>query len=126
MNTVQFTEISPKLADAADVLSDQLRIHLQRLAEFLLPHADRLEKRFLSKLKRLGFEPKICSALNALTPGAASKILAAGAIPLMFMEQVEYNGRRLAKLNIPPGRVVEALQEYDRLLIPLSATLPAL
>ena len=33
----QLTEISPELADAADVLSDQLRVHLHRLAEFLLP-----------------------------------------------------------------------------------------
>src|SRR5205823_7619448 len=33
-----------------------------------------------------------------------------------FIEQVEYNGRRLAKLNLPPSAILEALQEYDRLL----------
>jgi transcriptional regulator with GAF, ATPase, and Fis domain len=32
---------------------------------------------------------------------------------------VEYNGRRLAKLNLPPSSIVEALQEYDRLLTPM-------
>lgn len=120
------TEIAPELADAADVLSDQLRVHLQRLAVFLLPHADALERRFIAKLKALGFEPKIRSALVALTTGAAAKILASGRPPLKFIEQVEYNGRRLAKLNLAPSSIVEALQEYDRLLTPvLRKRLPA-
>lgn len=121
---LQLTELSPELADAADVLSDQLRVHLHRLAEFLLPHAEALERRFLAKLKEREFEPrqfepKIRTALASLTPGAAAKILANGQPPLKFIEQVEYNGRRLAKLNLPPSSIVEALQEYDRLLTPL-------
>lgn len=121
---MQLTEIAPELADAADVLSDQLRVHLQRLAVFLLPHAEMLDKRFLAKLKGRHlepreYEPKIRQALAALTPGAAARILASGQPPLKFIEQVEYNGRRLAKLNLPPSVVVEALQEYDALLTPL-------
>ena len=121
---LQLTEIAPELADAADVLSDQLRVHLQRLAVFLLPHAETLDRRFLAKLKRRPFEPKqfdakIRSALAAITPGAAARILASGQPPLRFIEQVEYNGRRLAKLNLPPSSIVEALQEYDRLLTPM-------
>ena len=116
---MQLTEIAPELADAADVLSDQLRVHLQRLAVFLLPHAEALNRRFLAKLKHRQFEPKIRTALASLTPGAAARILASGQTPLKFIEQVEYNGRRLAKLNLPPSSIVEALQEYDRLLTPL-------
>jgi signal transduction histidine kinase len=121
---VPLTEISPELADAADVLSDQLRHHLHRLAVFLLPHAETLDRRFLAKLKRDKFGPrqfdsKIRAALAAITPGAAARILAGGQPPLKFVEQVEYNGRRLAKLNLPPSGIVEALQEYDRLLTPL-------
>jgi signal transduction histidine kinase len=121
---LQLTEISPELADAADVLSDQLRVHLHRLAQFLLPHADTLDRRFLAKLKEREFEPRqfeprIRTALASLTPGAAARILANGQPPLKFIEQVEYNGRRLAKLNLPPSSIVEALQEYDRLLTPL-------
>jgi len=121
---LQLTEIAPELADAADVLSDQLRVHLQRLAVFLLPHAATLDRRFLAKLKHRKFEPKqfeskIRTALAALTPGAAARILASGQPPLRFIEQVEYNGRRLAKLNLPPSSIVEALQEYDRLLTPM-------
>ena len=117
------TEISPELADAADVLSDQLRVHLHRLAVFLLPHAETLDRRFLAKLKRdqsaRQLEPKIRVALASITLGAAARILASGQPPLKFIEQVEYNGRRLAKLNLPPSSIVEALQEYDRLLTPM-------
>jgi len=126
--------MSPELADAADVLSDQLRVHLHRLAVFLLPHAETLDRRFLAKLKEGRFgprqfeqpqfqpgqlDPKIRAALAAITPGAAARILARGQPPLKFIEQVEYNGRRLAKLNLPPSSIVEALQEYDRLLTPM-------
>ena len=121
---MQLTEISPELADAADVLSDQLRVHLQRLAVFLLPHAETLDRKFFAKLKSRQFEPreheaKIRAALASLTPCAAARILASGLPPLKFIEQVEYNGRRLAKLNLPPSSIVEALQEYDRLLTPM-------
>ena len=121
---MQLTEISPELADAADVLSDQLRVHLQRLAAFLLPHADALDRRFLARLKQRRLEPaqfetKIRAALGSLTPGAAARVLASGKPLLKFIEQVEYNGRRLAKLTLPPASIVEALQEYDALLKPL-------
>lgn len=112
------TEISPELADAADVLSDQLRVHLRRLAVILLPKADALEHRFLDRLEKLHYAPKVRSALASLTPGAAARVLAGKLPPLRFIEQVEYNGRRLAKLNLAPSDIVEALQEYDRLLSP--------
>ena len=121
---LQLTEIAPELADAADVLSDQLRAHLQRLAVFLLPHAGLLERKFEARLKKLDLSPKVRSALRALTPGAAAKILASGRPPLNFIEQVEYNGRRLAKLNLSPSSVVHALSEYDRVLTPLLKKLP--
>ena len=116
---MQLSEISPELADAADVLSDQLRSHLQRMSVFLLPHADKLERRFLSKLERLHLGSKARSALMALTPGAAAKVLGKGLPPVKFIEQVEYNGRRLAKLNLPPSSILAALQEYDRMLSPI-------
>jgi signal transduction histidine kinase len=115
---VHVNEISPELADAADVLSDQLRAHLQRLAVTLLPHVEQLERKFVARLRGMGFEPRIRSALVHLTASAAARILGSGRPALKFIEQVEYNGRRLAKLNIAPSSIVEALQEYDRLLTP--------
>ena len=122
---MQTGQLSPELADAADVLSDQLRDHLQRLAVLLEPHAGKIERKFLSRLRKLGFEPKQRSALTAITPGAAAAILAKGHPALKFIEQVEYNGRRLAKLNLPPSAILEALEEYDMVLTPaLKALLP--
>jgi signal transduction histidine kinase len=120
---VQNAQVSPELADAADVLSDQLRVHLHRLAALLEPHTDKIERRFQSRLRELEFQPKQRSALAAITPGAAARILATGGPPLKFIEQVEYNGRRLAKLNLPPSAILEGLQEYDRLLSPMLETL---
>ncbi len=120
---MQSAQISPELADAADVLSDQLREHLQRLAVLIEPHTDKIERKFLNRLRELGFQPKQRIALAAITPGAAACILARGDTPLKFIEQVEYNGRRLAKLNLPPSAILEALQQYDQLLGPLLETL---
>ena len=110
---------SPGLADAADVLSDQLREHLTRLAELIEPHAETLERRFMRLLRNRKLDAKQRSALAAITPGAAARILSDGAAPSRFFEQVEYNGRRLAKLNLPPNAIVGALEDYDRLLTPL-------
>lgn len=122
---MQTAQISPELADAADVLSDQLREHLQRLAVLLEPHTEKIERRFLRRLRELQFQPKQRVALAAITPGAAALILARGQTPLKFIEQVEYNGRRLAKLNLPPSAILEALEEYDKMLGPmLEALIP--
>lgn len=118
-HSLQTPELSPELADAADVLSDQLRVHLQRLATALLPHVDRLEQRFLTRLRTLKYAQMQRTALSAITLGAAAKILAGGKPTLHFIEQVEYSGRRLAKLNLPPSAILAALLEYDRLLAPL-------
>ncbi len=117
---MQTGQLSPELADAADVLSDQLRVHLQRLAVILEPHTEKIERKFLNRLRALGFEPRQRLALCAITPGAAAGILAQGFPALKFIEQVEYNGRRLAKLNLPPSAILEALEEYDLVLSPPS------
>lgn len=42
-------------------------------------------------------------------------------MPHDFFELVEYSGRRLAKLNVPPASVLHALREYDRVLDPVLA-----
>ena len=120
---MQAAQLSPELADAADVLSDQLRVHLHRLAVLLEPHVERIDRKFVIRLRELEFEPKQRVALAQITPGAAARILAKGKAAPHFIEQVEYNGRRLAKLNLPPSAILEALQEYDRLLTPVLAAL---
>jgi signal transduction histidine kinase len=116
---VQNTELSPELADAADVLSDQLKVHLRRLSELLSPYSDRLERKFIARLRALKYERKQRIALASITLGAAARILSQNRQPLKFIEQVEYHGRRLAKMNLPPSAIVTALQEYDALLTPI-------
>lgn len=112
------------LADAANVLSSRLLTHLGQLAQLLKPEADALDARFLSRLQELGLLPRQRSALVTLTPGAAARIVARGEPLQAFLEQVSYNGRRLAKLNLAPSDIVKALSEYDRLLVPLLRRLP--
>ena len=109
----------PILADAADVLSDQLRSHLARLSKLLVPHAAMLDRRFRLQLRDRRYDQKQLKALSAITPGAAAKILGIGRSPADFFEQVEYSGRRLAKLNVPPGDIVRALRVYDSVLSPM-------
>lgn len=94
-------------------------MHLRRLARLLQPHASSLETRFLARLHELGYEKRQRQGLAALTPGAAARIVARGRRIPVFLEQVEYNGRRLAKMKLAPSAIVEALAEYDRLLTPL-------
>ncbi|MFN0101104.1 MAG: GAF domain-containing sensor histidine kinase [Bryobacteraceae bacterium] len=109
------------LAAAADVLSDQLREKLEELAKRLRPRASQLEKRFLEalhsgkdQLPRL--DDRQAAALRAITPGAALRALGEGRPISEFFEQVEYNGRRLAKMHLPPSAIVDALEQYDHLL----------
>jgi signal transduction histidine kinase len=109
----------PVLADAADVLSDQLRLHLERLSVVLGPHARDLDTQFRQRLRKARFDVRQIKALCDITTGAAARVLAAGAPAHTFFELVEYSGRRLAKLNVPPAHVLRALREYDRVLDPV-------
>lgn len=109
----------PQLSEVAGTLSEQLLAFLSRLAATVQPESGRLEVRFLNRLEQLGFEPRQRGALVYLTAGAAARVLGSGGTPAQFLEQVEYHGRRLAKLNLTPTDIVVALREYDNLLTPL-------
>lgn len=125
--SVAIPQTAPVLAEAADVLSDQLRILLKKLSKALLPESAGLESAFLAWLRRQRFNVVQRKALCELTLGAAARVLSKrGTSPSDFFESVEYHGRRLAKLNLPPNVVVSALAEYDALLSPvLKRLLPA-
>ncbi len=107
---------APLLAEAADILGKHLKRHLQRLATFIGPHADALDRSFEGRLKRLQVNAPQRACLLNLTPCAAARLLCAGRPLKDFLEQVEYNGRRLAKLNLSPGAIVRALSVYEALL----------
>jgi signal transduction histidine kinase len=86
--------------------------HLRLLLRATAPLAAGLNRRFRACLRERPHEPALIRALLAITPAAASRLRTLGA----FVEQVEYNGRRMAKMNLPPGEAVETLGEFDRLL----------
>src|SRR2546430_16354095 len=109
----------PILADAADVLSDQLRAHLVRLSTLIKPHSGYLDERFRQRLRARKYDQKQLKALSAITPGAAARILGGDRPPADFFEQVEYTGRRLAKLNVPLTEIIGALRTYEAVFEPL-------
>ena len=59
-----------------------------------------------------GTIPLQVRALCAISAGAALRFFGAAGDPAGFAEEVEYHGRRLAKLNLAPWQVLEALAEY--------------
>jgi signal transduction histidine kinase len=120
---------SPILANASHILRDPVRRPLQRLAAWLAPMLDGIEVRFINRLQSLGYSDGQISALSAITAGNAARLIAASKLAkapvLEFLEQVEYSGRRLAKLNLPPAGIQQALQEFDKVLLPAIDGLPA-
>ena len=77
----------------------------------LATNLDSLDQRFRLWLRRQGYDGLQQRAFVAITPGAAARLGSIG----RFLEQVAYNGRRLAKLNVPPAGVTEALHYFDSL-----------
>ena len=115
-------EPSTVLANAAHILRDPLKQPLGRLAQWLAPMSLKLEKQFAGRLEKLNFDPRQVQALVAITTGTAARVLVSGSqgtrAILEFLEQVEYSGRRLSKLNLAPNGIQQALSEYDKLLLP--------
>ena len=86
--------------------------HLRLLLRAIAPMADRLDRGFRAYLRQRAYEPALMRALLSVMPTAASRLRTVPA----FLEQIEYNGRRMAKFNLPPGEAFEILEEFDRLL----------
>lgn len=85
----------------------------------LKPHTESLDRRFERRLQQLRFGPRERSALTAITPCAVASAFLHTKDSAPFFERVEYHGRRLAKMNLPPSVITTALAEYDGLLTPL-------
>lgn len=96
------------------LLTPAARRHILRMVRAVAPAAARLERQFRALLGDLRYDRAQIRALMAITPAASSRLRTAG----QFLEQVEYNGRRLAKLNLPPAEVHGLLSRFDGLLCP--------
>ena len=93
---------------------------LALFARLIEPHLPRLDAVLRRNLTAAGTaeasDARRVTALSLITSGAAARLASAGRPAADFFEQVAYNSRRLAKLNVPPMEVVEAVGEYDRQL----------
>jgi len=96
------------LAQATPV--EEHREQLKLFARLLKPHLAGLD----ASLRRRKAGPRELKSLALVTPGAAARMLSSGRPVGDFYEQVAYNSRRLAKLNVSPAQVTDALREYDR------------
>jgi signal transduction histidine kinase len=96
-------------------MTPEARRHGRQMAALLRPAAARLNREFKHMLRDKGYARDAIRATLAITPAAA----AACRTHSEFIEHVEYNGRRLAKLNVAPGEAHESLREFGALLEPI-------
>jgi len=94
------------------LLTAAARRHVARMTSAVAPYADRLDGGFRALLRRRGSNAAQSRAFLAITPAAASRLPSIK----QFLEQVEYNGRRLAKLNVQPDEAKEILTAFGPLL----------
>ncbi len=85
------------------------------MARAIRPFAARLDRDFLTRLRERTCDSAQIRAFLAITPAARSRLRS---LP-QFLEQVDYNGRRLAKLNVSPAEVSEVLRDFSELLDPV-------
>ena len=113
-------ERTPVLSQDVVVLSDRQKSRIRRLAARLGPRTQAIENRWrrrLAKIAGLELDGPRLRALASINPGSWSELLAKGEVG-QFLEQVEYHGRRLAKLDVPPDHVLASLEEYEEALLP--------
>src|ERR1035437_3810320 len=94
------------------LLTATARRYVRRMTLAIAAYADILDRRFRTILRQRGYNPSQLRAFLAITPAAASRLSTLN----RFIEQVEYNGRRLAKLNVDPGEAKETLKAFGPLL----------
>ena len=90
------------------LLTSDARRHLWLLLRALQPLAKRLERRFRQRLAEHPYDAVQRRALLSITPVAAARLRTLDE----FFERVEYHGRRLAKLNLPPSEVNQHLTQF--------------
>jgi len=101
---------------AAEALSPRLHDHLKAFGDVYAPVSAKADRRFQGMLKTKRLHARARSALMAITVGEAARLFASGRSAQDFLEQVEYNGRRLAKFNLSPTEVTQLLGHYESFL----------
>jgi len=105
--------MASKLAGGAPGFDPALVEELAALGRQLAPRLARLDADFHRQAGARKYGALEIRALAAIAPGAALRFFAAGRPAADFVEEVAYQGRRLAKLNLPPQEVLAALDGYS-------------
>jgi signal transduction histidine kinase len=103
------------LPSDSQILTPAASRYAAEMARAIKPAAALLDRRLSAALRKRGHNGGQVRALLAITPAAAARLRT---LP-QFLEQVEYNGRRLAKMNVSPAQVREALRDCGALLDPV-------
>ena len=92
-------------------LTTAARRHIRLFLQAIRSSARSLDSDFQDSLQARE-DRRTVRALLAITPAAAAKLRSLAA----FLDQVEYNGRRLAKLNVAPGEISWQLDRFEGLV----------
>ncbi|MCS7314680.1 MAG: GAF domain-containing sensor histidine kinase [Bryobacterales bacterium] len=84
------------------------------MARALAGELPRLERLAAKRWRDQGFKPAERRALAQVSSAAAAAMLAAGGPLADYFEQVDYHGRRLAKLEVAPGLVAAEMAWIGR------------
>jgi signal transduction histidine kinase len=96
----------------AGLLTPEAKRHIQRMLQALAPAAAGLDRSFRALLRKNGRDGTHIRALLAITPAAAARLGSLAG----FLDEVQYQGRRLAKLNAAPAEIQAALKQFGDLL----------
>ena len=94
------------------ILTAAARRHVLLMIGAIAPAARQLNRQFTALLRQRPYDAAQIGAFLQITPAAAAR---AGTVK-RFLEQVEFNGRHLAKMNVPPAEVEEMLGVFGGLL----------
>lgn len=95
----------------ASIVTQAARRHIRRMLAAIAPVRRRLDREFARLLRERPYDADQIAAFRAVTPAAACGVPLSG-----FLKAVDSNGRRLAKLNIPPQEAEDVLREFGSLL----------
>lgn len=100
---------------SAMLFTPSARRHAAKLARALAPEAARIERACRAILKRRAYNRILRRAFQEITPAAFART---GSLN-RYLEEVEYQGRRLAKHNLAPAEVRSVLREMEGVLEPI-------
>lgn len=109
-------KLPSSLPERAASLLRRFQAPLARLAALLQPELAKLDRLAERRWRERGLGPAERRALRQVTSLGAMRLLAAGGALGDFFEQVDYHGRRLAKLEMAPARVAAEMAWAGRLL----------